>query len=52
MTEAVIVALISSGFAALGYMVKLILGLRRENSRDHSTVVSRLGPADHRTRAS
>jgi hypothetical protein len=42
MTEAIIVALISSGFAALGYMVKLILGLRRENSRDHSTVVSRL----------
>lgn len=42
MTEAIWVALIGGGSAALGYLIKLLVALRRENTRDHATVTSKL----------
>jgi hypothetical protein len=42
MTEAIWVALIGGGVTVMGYVLKHLVALRRENTRDHATVVSRL----------
>jgi hypothetical protein len=42
MTEAIWVAIIGGASASIGYVLKLLVVLRRENTRDHATVVSRL----------
>ena len=42
MTEAIWVAIIGSGATVMGYVLKHLVALRRENTRDHATVVSRL----------
>jgi hypothetical protein len=42
MTEAIWVAIIGGASASIGYVLKLLVALRRENTRDHATVVSRL----------
>lgn len=42
MTEAIWVALIGGGSAALGYLIKLLIALRRDNMRDHAAVSSKL----------
>lgn len=42
MTEAIWVAIIGGASTAMGYVLKHLVALRRENSRDHATVVSRL----------
>ena len=42
MTEAIWVALIGGGVTVMGYVLKHLVALRKENTRDHATVVSRL----------
>lgn len=42
MTEAIWVAIIGGGTTVLGYILKHLVALRRENTRDHATVTQKL----------
>jgi hypothetical protein len=43
MSEAIWVAIIGGGFGTLGIMMKVLLGLRAENRKDHRIVTQQLG---------
>jgi hypothetical protein len=43
MSDAIWVAIIGGGFGTLGIMMKVLLGLRAENRKDHRTVTQQLG---------
>ncbi len=42
MSETIWVAIIGGGFGTLGIMLKVLLGLRAENRKDHRTVTQQL----------